>query len=283
MDVYEIVTNRIIEEMEKGIIPWQRPWVGSGQCINYVTRKPYSVLNEMLLGQTGEYVTFKQCKKLKGNIKKGAKSKTVVFFEWVVKEEEKNGEKVVDKYPILKYYNVFHLSDCDGIQSKLDVTEMISNSPIEDAERIINEYEWREKTLKIYRNTTSGQAFYQPSSDKIVVPTINQYPIVEEYYSTLFHEMVHSTGIKKRCDRGLEVHAAFGSENYSKEELVAEIGSAMLVNKVCMNAEKAFKNSVAYIQSWLTALKNDKRLVVSASAKAKKGVQYILNEKEEEA
>lgn len=282
MDVYQIVTDRIIGELEKGIIPWHRPWVGSGECINYVTRKPYSVLNEMMLGATGEYLTFNQCKKLKGNIKKGAKSKTVVFFEWVVKEEEKNGEKVVDKYPVLKYYNVFHLSDLEGIQSKLSESDFIKNEPIEEAEKIVTDYNEREKTLKIYRNTSSNEAYFQPSSDTIVVPSINQYPVVEEYYSTLFHEMVHSTGVKKRCDRGLEVHAAFGSENYSKEELVAEIGASILVNKTCMNAEKAFKNNVAYIQNWLTALKNDRKLVVVAASRAKKGVQYILNEKMDE-
>ena len=127
--------------------------------------------------------------------------------------------------------------------------------------------------------TISNQAFYSPTLDYIQVPCKEQYKNVEEFYSTLFHEMVHSTGHMRRLNR-IEAGArtGFGSETYSKEELVAEIGAAMTLNRLGIETEKTFKNSSAYIQNWLQVLKNDNKFVVSAASRAEKAVRYIWGE-----
>lgn len=277
-----MVADRIIAELEKGIIPWQKPWIGTGACVSYTSGKPYSMLNECLLGEVGEFITCAQCNKLGGKVKKGAKSKIVVFFKKMtfsktVTDEEGNESEVVKVYPVLKYYNVFNVRDCEGIEPHQDI-EGIKNNPVEAAEQVISAYLKNEPHLIFRNDSPSDKAYFSPASDAVVVPMINQYPEVAEYYSTTFHELTHSTGIKSRCDRGLESCAAFGSEVYSAEELVAEMGAAMLVNKCGIDCEKAFKNSAAYIQGWLKHLKDDRKALVVAAARAEKAVKYITQE-----
>ena len=128
-----------------------------------------------------------------------------------------------------------------------------------------------------FQEMKSNKAFYSPASDKVVVPLKEQYQNINEYYSTTFHELTHSTGHKTRLDR-LEngVVAAFGSETYSKEELVAEMGSANILNILGIETQQTFKNSAAYIQNWLQVLKNDNKFIVSAASKAEKAVNFIL-------
>ena len=277
-NVYEMVTDRIIAELEKGNIPWKRPWTGvrSG-AYNRITKKPYSIINQILLKYSGEYATFKQWSELGGHIKKGEKSEIVVFWKIYQKEEtnEETGEKEVRKIPVLKYYNVFHISQVEGVKPlEVPFKEV---EPIEEADKIITMYVNREHID--FEELPSNEAFYSPSRDRVVVPMKEQYENINEYYSTTFHELTHSTGHKSRLDR-LETGAiaSFGSETYSKEELVAEIGSASLMNMLGIETPQTFKNSTAYIQNWLQVLKNDNKFIVSASSRAEKAVNYILGE-----
>ena len=276
-DVYEMVTDRIIEQLEQGVIPWQKPWGGViDGAYNRISKRPYSLLNQMLLQHSGEYATFKQWSELGGHIRKGEKSEIVVFWKLQPYEDENaDGEKIIKQIPLLRYYNVFHVSQVDGVEAKeLDLNEF---EPIEEAERIKTEYMTREH-LKILEKLTD-KAFYSPAFDYIQVPCKEQYQNVEEFYSTLFHEMVHSTGYKTRLDReDVKDCMYFGSENYSKEELTAELGSAFLVNLLGIETKKSFRNSSAYIQGWLRRLRGDKKFIVSASSKAEKAVKYIMNE-----
>lgn len=276
-DVYEMVTDRIIEQLEQGVIPWQKPWGGViDGAYNRISKKPYSLLNQMLLQHSGEYATFKQWSELGGHIRKGEKAEIVVFWKLQPYEDENaDGEKIIKQIPLLRYYNVFHVSQVDGIEPKeLDLNEF---EPIEEAERIKTEYMTREH-LKILEKLTD-KAFYSPTFDYIQIPCKEQYQNVEEFYSTLFHEMVHSTGYKTRLDReDVKDCMYFGSENYSKEELTAELGSAFLVNLLGIETKNSFRNSSAYIQGWLGRLRGDKKFIVSASSKAEKAVKYILNE-----
>ena len=112
MDIYSEVTARIMEQMEQGIIPWQKPWVACGKAISRTTGKPYSLLNQMLLGRPGEYLTFKQCQAAGGKVRKGEKSQMVVFWKWIETEDEETGEK--KEVPFLRYYNVFHIDQCEA-------------------------------------------------------------------------------------------------------------------------------------------------------------------------
>lgn len=274
-NIYEEITNRIITQLEEGVIPWHKPWNGlASGAYNRISKKPYSLLNQMLLKHDGEYATYKQWSELGGKVRKGEKSEIVVFWKILNVEESKDGKVEKKSIPLLKYINVFHISQVDGVESK-DV-EPIEHQPIEEAEEIKNKYANREHIL--IEEVISDKAFYSPLRDFIQVPCKEQYEDILEFYSTLFHEMVHSTGHKdrlKRLDCTLKV-ASFGSEDYSKEELIAEIGSAYLMNHIGIETSKTFKNSASYIQSWLGVLKNDNRFIVSASSKAEKAMKYIL-------
>lgn len=275
IDVYEMVTNRIISELEKGVIPWEIPWHGVKGTYNRISKKPYSIMNQMLLKHNGEYATFNQWRSIGGKIQKGAKSEFVVFWKLVPKEDyDSNGERVIRQIPILKYYNVFHISQIDGVEP-LPQDELYDIEPIAEVEKILNEYISRENIK--FEQTASNEAYYSPNRDLIHLPLFEQFKEAEEYYSTMAHESVHSTMTTARCNRP-QKFASFGSENYSKEELVAEIGSATLLNMLGIETHHSFRNSTAYIQSWLQVLRNDVKFIVQASAQAERAVKYILGE-----
>lgn len=213
--------------------------------------------------------------KFRWSHQKSAKAEIVVFWK-IIDVEEKNdkGEIEKKKLPLLRYYNVFHISQVEGVEplkEKLN-TEI---EPIEEADRIISDYVDREQLT--FNECKSNKAYYAPLIDTVVVPLKEQYKNINEYYSTTFHELTHSTGAKNRLNR-LDNNnvAAFGSQNYSKEELVAEIGSASMLNYLGIETTGTFNNSAAYIESWLKVLKNDNKFVVSASSKAEKAINYTL-------
>ena len=294
-DIYAQVTNQVIAQLENGLIPWQKPWVNGTVkgCISHTSGKPYSLLNQMLLGwRAGEWLTYGQIQSEGGKVKQGEKSSMVVFWAFVEKREleavcDENGDQldgeagvrsvVTKRYPILKAYNVFHIDQTEGITPKHNNTAIsYDNDPCEAADAIVNDYVNREGLKLEIKNT--NRAFYSPILDKVEVPEMKQYKIREEYYSTLFHELTHSTGHERRLNRDtLTKLAAFGDETYSKEELVAELGAAFLCNSLEISCEKAFRNSAAYIQGWLGALRGDKHMIVSAASKAEAAANYILN------
>ena len=166
MDIYKEVTDRIIAQMENGIIPWQKPWISSGSCISHATGKAYSLLNQMLLGRPGEYVTFKQVQLEGGKVKKGEKASMVVFWKWI---EEKDPEtEEVKQIPFLRYYNVFHIDQCEGL--KVRHTNAMPNTASADqtADAIITAYCEREGVKLIHEE--GDCAFYRPATDSITLP-----------------------------------------------------------------------------------------------------------------
>lgn len=273
MDIYAEITNRLVTEMEKGIIPWKRPWQSAGLAISYTTGKPYSLLNQMLLGRAGEYLTFKECQRAGGYVRKGEKASMICFWKWLDKEDEETGETT--QIPFLRYYSVFHIDQCEGISAKNTKELTKTANADETAEKVIADYIAREGIT--IEHEPGNRAYYQPSTDKVVLPLMEQFAESSEYYSTLFHELTHSTGHEKRLNR-LAAPAHFGSEDYSKEELIAEIGASALVNHCKLETPQSFRNNTAYIQNWLSVLRNDKRFIVSAAGKAEKAVNYILLE-----
>lgn len=279
MNVYQIVTRRIIKELEKGLIPWRKPWIDirlQSGAYNRVSKKPYSLMNQMLLGLEGEYATYKQWNALGGTLKENARSEIVVFWKMqVIQEEKENGEIEEKQIPFLRYYRVFHISQIDGIEP-LPKPEIPQVEGIKAGDQLIEEYASREK-IQI-KETISNEAFYNPRKDMIVIPQKGQFQEINEFYSTIFHEMVHSTGHSTRLNRDSMGKASFGTNLYSREELVAETGSAMLMNIVGIETPGTFNNSAAYIQSWITHLQQDEKLIVTASAKAEKAVRYIVKE-----
>jgi len=287
-DLYQEVTNAIIAQLEKGIIPWHKSWSGSaGGAISHTTGRAYSLLNQLML-KPGEYLTFNQCKAEGGFIKKGSKANIVVFWKIYKKEvNDENGQPVYDeegnrKYrnlPVLKYYQVFHIDDCEGIQPKYPAKEIKEVDPANKAEQVFSSYIRREN-IHLDRDCISDEAYYSPVLDCLHLPMFHQFDRMEEYYSTAFHEATHSTGHTSRLNRftGAAAAAHFGSTEYSKEELTAEIGAACCMARCGISTDGTLKNSAAYIQSWLQALKNDKKMIVGAAARAEKAVNYIFGD-----
>ena len=274
MDIYKEITARIIAQMEAGVIPWQKPWVSRGKAISRSTGKPYSLLNQMLLGRPGEYLTFKQCQEAGGKVKKGEKSSMVVFWKFIEQEDEETHK--IKEVPFLRYYNVFHIDQCEGVTAKhpIETTFPEGASTVEAAQTIVEGYIAREGIKLCHRE--GDRACYCPSTDEVILPEQKQFHSTAEYYGTVFHELTHSTGHPSRLDR-LSKLSFFGTEEYSKEELVAEIGAATLVNHVGLETSTSLRNNAAYLQNWLQVLKDDKRFIVSATGKAEKAVNLILN------
>lgn len=268
LNIYQIITEQIVADLQKGTIPWRKTWsVCREGCYSYTSGKRYSLLNTLLLGaESGEYLTFKAVQGAGGKVRKGEKGRMVVFWSMVEKEDEDG------LIPFLRYYTVFHTSQCEGIEPHQSFErQTYATKPIEKAEAILREYAEREGLrLEI---TETNEAYYQPSTDTVHLPAINQFERAEEYYSTAFHELAHSTGAQNRLNR-LEK----GTEAYSREELVAELAAAYLMNLCGIETGNSLRNSEGYIQGWLKALRNDCRLIVSAASRAEKAVARILGE-----
>ena len=273
MSVYDIITDKIIKSLEGGVIPWHRSWKGAMFPINYQTKKAYRGVNILLLslagGTTPYYLTFNQIKNMGGSVKAGAKSQIVIFWNWIEKANEK-GE--IAEQPFLRYYRVFNLDQTIGLDYENPYEKIDSFSSIQKAEEIVAGYAGGPLIV----DSKVQMAAYSSTLDQVQMPLKLSFDSEAQYYAVLFHELVHSTGHKDRLDReGVSRRVSFGNELYSKEELIAEIGSAFLCNHAGID-EKVFTNSVAYIQNWLSALKNDKRLVLNAASQAQRAIDRIL-------
>lgn len=273
LDVYELITNRIIAQLEQGVVPWRTPWTQAGMPKNLISNRLYRGINIWLLAsldyRQNLFLSYKQVKSLGGSIIRGQKACPVVFWNWKEKKDEKTTE--IKKIGILRYYMVFNIEQCEGITVG-NPTEIEEPTPLPSCEEIIEGY----ATCPPIEHRGS-EAYYHRINDKITMPEMRSFIDPDHYYSTLFHEMVHSTGHPNRLNRKeLTEPTKFGSEQYSQEELVAEMGASFLTSLAGIG-EKPFDNHVAYIQNWLQVLENDNRCVIYASGKAQRAVDYILN------
>jgi antirestriction protein ArdC len=281
--VYEIVTARVLEMMENGTAPWRKPWsssVGNMRPCN-IKGNQYRGGNYFLMAMLGDaipvYLTFKQAQERGGSIRKGAKAIPVFFWNWA-EVESANGDTA--KVPFLRYYNVFNIADAENVTLPAKLTpepaQTFNHDPIAAAQAVIDNMPNR-PTFKVVEG--SNKAFYRPQADEIQVPALNQYANPAEYYSTVFHELAHSTGHSSRLNRK-EVMGAnyFGSHDYSLEELVAELTAAMLCAEVGIDND-TIENSAAYLKGWMGKLKDDPKLFWMAAARAQKAADLILNRK----
>ena len=275
MTVYEVITSRILEMLDAGVIPWKRPWK-QAVSRNVVSRKEYRGANAIML-PGGWFGTYKQIKDIGGSVKKGAHGFPVVFFSFPDRKgketetEEDEGKKDKRTAPILRYYHVFRLEDCEGIDRKFTSGEGKPSS-VEAAEAIIQKMPNRPVIIE----KSGRKAYYSPDTDEVRVPERNQFLTIEEFYSTLFHELCHSTGHQDRLNRKtLTEKAAFGSSEYGKEELVAEFGASFLCGSARID-NTTVKNSAAYISSWKKAIKADSKMVIQAAGMGQKAADYII-------
>jgi antirestriction protein ArdC len=287
-DAYQVITDRIIAQLERGIVPWQKPWQGGEQMPrNLVSRREYRGVNVFLLHamcfQSPFWLTYKQASELGGHVKKGERACPVVFWKRlsVADMTEPTGQKNI---PFLRYYSVFNVSQCEDIPpDKIPVPNgsQREHCPITEAESIVAAMP---KLPEI--RFGGGRACYSPSLDCVNMPRPEHFRSGQDFYSVLFHELTHATGHPSRLNRkgisGTEGEwSAFGSTPYAREELVAEMGAAFLSGHAGI-VERTLDNSAAYLQSWLARLKEDRRLIVQAAAAAQKAADFILGKTWEE-
>ncbi len=277
MDTYQVITDRMIGLLESGTVPWRKEWSGSDLPVNLISKKTYRGINVLLLSMS-EYsspywLTFNQAKKVGGHVRKGERSTMIVFWKWIDKREDTEDDDKRDGVPYLRYYNVFNVEQCELPDGAVPVdTDSPTVQPIAECERVVSAM----PLCPEIAHNGNGRAYYRRGDDSIHMPLRDSFESPEAYHSTLFHELAHSTGHKSRLDRhSLTEYDGFGGQNYSREELIAEMSAAFL-NGTTGIGTATIDNSAAYVASWLKALKNDKRMVVTAAAQAQKATDYIL-------
>lgn len=284
--VYDVVNQRIMELLQQGTVPWRKTWNSeTHQPQNLVSKKEYRGINVFMLAcqeySSPYWLTFKQCQDKGGKVRKGQKSTPVVFWKWIDRKDAGDFDQVETRngrVPLLRYYNVFNVEQVEGITAPPS-SEAITNTftPIEVAEQIIVGMPYKPRI-----SYGGNQPAYSPVLDLVKCPVPEAFESPTEYYATMFHELAHSTGHASRVGRkGILEPAYFGSHEYSKEELVAEMGAAFLCGHAGIE-QGTIENSAAYIAGWLKALKTNGQWLVRAAAQAQKAADYILNKKEVE-
>lgn len=293
-DVAQDITDRILAELEKGCVPWHRPWECTGGELpkSMSTGKYYQGVNTFLLGLTGMlegysspwWGTYKQIQTLGGKVRKGQKGSHIVFYKTLtVDEKDENGDATGNEkhIPMLRGFVVFNAGQCDGLGDRY--TTVVDGPkhewvPIDECERVVNEYVNRGPMLIHGGN----RACYSPSEDCVRMPEKTAFEVKEEYYSTIFHELTHSTGHAKRLNReGIVENHSFGDPLYSAEELVAEMGAAMICARIGIDQTATVPNSASYLEHWIKVLKGNKKLILGAAAKAQKAMDLVAPVAEE--
>jgi len=278
---YQIVTERVIEELNRGTAPWRRPWT-SRLPINAISQKPYHGINTLLLGMAGypdhRWLTYRQAIDLGGNVRRGEHGTAIVYWHFIDEtENELRTEEKKRRIPLVKTYVVFNATQCEGLlQSdggKLPDLEAVSRTgdgTALEAGRLL--LETMPDPPKVER---SDKAAYVPSRDVVLMPDARTFQNEAAWVSTLGHELIHSTGNEKRLNRPAVSGAVyFGSEDYSQEELVAELGACFICGELGIAPD--FENSASYIDSWRKRLSDDPRLIFRAASAAQKAADFIL-------
>lgn len=274
-DVYQIITDRVIQMLDKGVIPWRQPWKNVGAPRNLVSKKEYRGINVFLLSAMGfkspYWVSFKQAQQLGGRVKAGERGFPCVFWKfWKQEETTPTGEKKEVRRMILRYYTVFNVEQTTGLEAKIPQPEVLRDSkPIEACESLV-------RGMPSRPNIVHGidRACYNLVRDNVTMPDRENFISDEHYYSVLFHELTHSTGAKARLGRHKDAITQMELQTYSQEELVAEMGAAYLCG-VAGIENATIEDSASYISHWAAKLKDDRKMIVMAAAQAQKAADYI--------
>lgn len=283
--VYEIATQKILSLLEQGVAPWRKAWTDKMYlpAMNYATRTPYRGFNQLYLSYFYEnpyFMTFKQVQDRGGRIRKGAKADLVFFWHWLYLDAQ--GEKVQDealakvRIPQPRCYHVFNAIDIEGIDFEYPSNQLFTaHERIERCEELV-------KSTGANIVHAGNSAAYYPFQDFIRMPELHQFNTPEGYYSTLFHELAHWTGHPSRLNRFPEGEPipAFGSPDYSREELVAELCSAFVCAHCQIDTPQLDANAAAYLQAWINKLKGDPKLILNAAAQAQKAADLLLQPQE---
>jgi antirestriction protein ArdC len=289
-DIEAEVTAKVMEALESGTVPWRKPWRSrTGQMPTSVsTGRPYRGMNVWLLtiaaaegGYASPYwLTYRQAEQRGGTVRKGEHGTLVVFWKKVTVADPQPDDLEHRKAVLmLRHYTVFNLDQCDGVQlprTWLAPEDEVEVDSDERGEALWDAYAGRPEL----RHVAGDAAYYSPATDTITLPAKTQFSDTARYYSTLYHEATHSTGHAKRLDRfaknGEPDH--FGGALYAKEELVAEMGAAMLLALAGIDTDESSTQSAAYVQNWLQVLREDKKLVLAAAGQAQRAVDAITGQ-----
>ena len=283
-DVYNEVTDQIVEAIEAGCPPWTRPWqAGGGLPYNLKSQQAYRGINVLLLWSVGAaftsqaWLTFKQAKERGGNVRKGEKGTRIVFFKMLERTDRDDDSRTV-RIPLARYYTVFNAEQCDGIDAEPE-TETES-TPIERHAAVDAFAASQRADIRFGGDI----ACYVPSQDCIRMPEPERFQSSDGYYGTLLHELTHWTAPSGRCDRDLS--GRFGDDRYAAEELIAELGAAFLCASFGVDGadgRHGIQQHASYIESWLKVLKADKRAIFTAASKATQAVEWLTAHEEQEA
>ncbi|HEY5769003.1 MAG TPA: zincin-like metallopeptidase domain-containing protein, partial [Terrimicrobium sp.] len=275
-DIYEAITGRFIEQLKRGTVPWQKPWFG---VQNIVSRKPYRGINALLLGSTDYqspfWISFRQALDLGGHVKKGEKSTPVIYYKILEKRDEAGKVMLREdgtpaRIPFVRWANVFNLDQTEGIPAPTITANQGMSPPHERAAAIVE----NARLCPIHH--AGFAAFYSPTDDVIRIPAPSTFHSQEDYYHTLYHELTHASGHPSRLNReGVTERARIGSERYSKDELIGELGAAFLSDEAGILDSVRFENLAAYLGSWVQKLENDPRIIVSAASQAQRSGDFI--------
>jgi antirestriction protein ArdC len=282
--VYSVITKQITTALERGVVPWRKPWT-LGAAKNLVSGRAYRGINALMLPMrdfpSPYWLSFRQAATLGGSVRKGEVSTPIIFWKQFpagsdpsVLEETERGEKVSrGRQPwVMRYYPAFNASQCNGLVSERLVEQpaLAPTEAQEKAERIV-----RGMVEPPTIQTVTTRASYSAALDRVSVPAKTSFESVEAYYATLFHELVHSTGHVSRLARPGLTNTLYGSDPYAQEELVAEIGASFLCGASGI-ANSVIDNAAAYVAGWLAVLQNDVCFVSRAAASAQRAADYML-------
>lgn len=275
------ISQLVIDQLNKGLVPWRKPWTGQGIAPTSLgSGKAYQGINTLILSITGEqysspfWLTYLEAQKRGGHIRKGEKATNIIKWSKFERHDKETGQAVEGFY--MRSYSVFNLDQAEAVEAP-EAQALAEREPVSveaGIDTILNAY----ATKPAIKHRNIDRAFYSPSNDEITLPDLSQFNSSAEYSATITHELIHSTGHKSRLDRHADRvgNCHFGSENYAKEELVAELGAQFLCNSVGIDKLDQLENSASYIAGWLKALKDDPSLMVAAAGKAQKAADYIL-------
>ena len=292
-NIAEEITNRILEDLRKGVAPWEKPWKGGGGLalpVNAATRKPYRGINIVELWNESArrgftfplFLTFNQARELGGTVKKGEHGTQVIFYKKLPREKALRLDLPVEEvetlpedmtFMVLRTYTVFNLDQTEGLEHLRPKVEPARGFLVlEEAERILGESGAR------IIHAALDKACYSPQEDLIVLPFKESFRNSEAYYGTAFHELTHWTGHPSRLNR--EKGKRFGDKAYAFEELVAEMGAAFLCASLGLPYATRHSN---YIGDWIQVLTDHNRAIFSAAAKAQAAMDFILKTNLEKA
>lgn len=278
IDAHEAITNRLIEKLEAGVLPWRKEWRSTTGAIHMprrATGEHYKGINVLLLWLTAQergyhadqWMTFNQAKAAGGMVRKGEKGTQIVFYKTLELEDKDTGE--AKKIPMARTYTVFNVQQIDDLPEKFQPTQA---DQIDTGARPVAE-------LDAFYNSTGARILidgsdpcYRPAADTVHMPSVQQFSSADAYYGTLAHELVHWTGHKTRLDR---FTGSEGRTGYAYEELVAELGAVFLTTQAGGTPDE--DNSAAYLASWLRALKHDKKFIFKAAAAAQKAADFLID------